>query len=65
MGDRYHLKLNCAYCGKLNPKEKPDSEMWEDDYVYYAPSSGFESFKCDFCEEENKIIEDFKAIKRS
>ena len=52
MGDRYELSLRCAYCGELN----------ED--VYYAPSSGFETFRCNRCNEINEIVMEFSAIKR-
>jgi len=43
MGDRYILSMRCPKCGKLN----------ED--VYYAPSCGFETFKCQKCGVENEI----------
>ncbi len=62
MGDRYYIKLDCAYCGKENPKSKND-RFWEDGYLYYAESSGFTTFKCDYCGRKNKIIMDFKAVK--
>jgi len=47
MGSRYTLELNCAYCGELNPE------------VYYAPTCGFLSFKCQKCKEENWINQGF------
>lgn len=59
MGDRWFLQLNCAYCGKLN---NPQNDI-EPDGVYYAPSSGATTFRCDKCNKVNKIIESFKAIK--
>ena len=52
MGDRYYLELTCAYCGK---KQNED--------VYYAPTCGFETFKCDKCMATNFITSDFKAKK--
>jgi hypothetical protein len=51
MGDRYTLTIDCAYCLDMN----------ED--VYYAPSSGIETFKCESCGKMNKIVESFKAEK--
>jgi len=49
MGTRYFLQLDCAYC------HKPNLE------VYYAPSCGFLSFKCDVCGKENWVREGFFA----
>ncbi len=43
MGDRYTLTIKCGGCGQSN----------ED--VYYAPSCGALSFKCEFCGKENWI----------
>ena len=51
MGDRYELELNCAYCERLNKD------------VYYAPSSGFEVFRCESCGKENGIYMGFHASK--
>jgi hypothetical protein len=64
MGDRYHLKLDCAYCGKENPKPV-DSDNWEDEFIYYAPSSGFTTFKCDYCGKKNGIVNPIRAVKLS
>jgi len=46
MGDRYYIKLKCAYCGKLNP---------------FAPSCGITTFDCDYCKKKNLIEVEFKA----
>ena len=51
MGDRFELELACAYCGEANE-------------VYYAPSSGYTTFKCG-CGKINNINSDFKAVKRN
>jgi len=59
MGDRYHLSLKCAYCGKWN--DTPDEMGFPP--IYYAPSCGVTTFKCVHCGKTNKIQEDFKAIK--
>ena len=48
MGDRYYLTLDCAYCGEENT-------------VYYAPSSGIETFDCAYCEAQNRIVLGFSA----
>lgn len=53
MGDRYTLQLKCAYCDELN------------DDVYYAPSCGFLSFKCQRCGNENWINQGFYVEKIS
>ena len=63
MGDRYHIKIKCAYCGKLNPKPKKNNESWMDDFIYYAESCGFTTFDCDYCGKKNKIEMNFKAVK--
>lgn len=42
MGDRYELRLRCAYCDK------------EQD-VYYAESSGFTTFICKECNKLNGL----------
>ena len=39
MGDRYILTVKCKKCGKV------------DDDVYYAPTCGFVTHKCDNCGE--------------
>ena len=51
MGDRYELIRNCIYCGKT------DYEIW------YAPTSGFITFKCEKCKKENFITSDLKVKK--
>jgi transposase-like protein len=51
MGDRYHLDLNCAYCGRPNPD------------VYYAESSGSEEFNCHACGKRNRIQISFRSRK--
>ena len=53
MGDRYTLSLPCAKCGET------DTDMW------YAPSSGFDTFKCEFCGTVNDIIIGFKSKVRN
>ncbi len=64
MGDRYYLKLKCAYCGQENPDPKKiDPEIWESEYVYYAPTCGYETFKCDFCGKDNNIKDFHCAVK--
>jgi phage FluMu protein Com len=52
MGDRYELNLKCAYCNRL-----------QDEWVYYAPTCGFITFKCDKCKKTNFIHSIFKAGK--
>jgi len=51
MGDRYELKLNCAYCGSCN------------DDVWYAPTCASDTFTCEKCKEINFITSEFKAKK--
>lgn len=51
MGDRYELILDCTYCGKQN----------ED--IWYAPTSGSMTFKCEKCGKINFIKSDLKAYK--
>ncbi len=63
MGDRWNLKLHCAFCGKLNPKQIKNPDYWEDNFIYYAPTCEVKDFKCDYCGKKNKIVEDFKAAK--
>ena len=53
MGDRYTISLNCAYCN------------FNDDDVWYAPSCGSLSFRCEKCGEENLIVLEFIAKKVS
>jgi len=60
MGDRYYLRLNCAYCGQPNPPE--DKDVF-DDGVYYAESSEITTFKCEYCKKENGISQSFIAVK--
>ena len=50
MGDRYELKLHCAYCNKLN------KEIW------YAPTCGSYTFGCGKCGKTN-FIKNFQAVK--
>ena len=49
MGDRYTLCLPCTKCGKM------DRDVW------YAPSSGFDTFKCEFCGTVNDIVMGFSS----
>ena len=51
MGDRYELVRACVYCGKV------------DDEIWYAPTSGFITFKCEKCHKENFITSDLKVKK--
>lgn len=53
MGDRFYLKLKCAYCGKQNND------------VYYAPTCCFYDFKCDdvTCNKMNFITAIFEVKK--
>lgn len=61
MGDRYFIAINCAWCKHLN---NPDnSDMGQPEGVYFAPSAGKQTFKCEHCGKENVIIQKFKAIK--
>jgi lysyl-tRNA synthetase class I len=49
MGDRYYIpEMSCKSCKKVQSEP-----------VYYAPSSGFESYKCEKCGEENFITMSF------
>ena len=50
MGDRFYLDLRCAYC-KTNNNQ-----------VYYAPTSGFDTFKCCKCMSPNFINSKMEAI---
>ena len=59
MGDRTYIKIRCAYCNHLN---NPDNDIFESG-VYYAPTSGFDTFKCERCDKINFINSDFKAVK--
>ena len=56
MGDRYRIQLKCAYCGKPN---KGEDGMG----VYYAESSNFTDFFCEFCRKKNKIVMRFESEK--
>ena len=47
MGDRYTMSLPCAECGEIN------TDVW------YAPSSGFDTFKCEHCGTVNDIVMGF------
>ena len=49
MGDRYFIQVRCE-CGYI-----------EDD-VYYAPTCGFNTFKCNYCGKTNLIISTTKNI---
>lgn len=51
MGDRYELIRDCVYCGETEKE------------VYYAPTSGFITFKCEKCKKENFITSDLKVKK--
>lgn len=62
MRDRIFIQnLKCAYCDKPN---NPDGGDFSPDGVYYAPSSGVDTFLCEYCRKENKIVESFKAVKK-
>ena len=50
MGDRYELKLACAWCGFKQE-------------VYYAESSGFTDFTCEKCGKKNGIDLGFTSWK--
>ena len=50
MGDRFVLKLKCAYCEKENE-------------AYYAESCGVTAFDCEFCKKVNEIVLKFIARK--
>jgi len=69
MGDAWYIQLNCAYCGRLNPNpEKVDDSSCTSNYlgingIYYAPSSGTETFNCWSCGKTNKIVNKFIAEK--
>ena len=56
MGGRYWIQLKCAYCGKLNNGENGMG-------VYYAESSNFTDFFCEFCKKKNKIVMNFESEK--
>ena len=51
MGDRYEISLTCPYCG------------FYDEDVYYAPSCGFLTMKCQKCGNESMIVMGFVAKK--
>ena len=51
MGSRWQLTLCCAECGTSND-------------VYFAPSSGFNGFKCNYCGEANEIALEFGARRK-
>lgn len=51
MGDRYYLRLNCAYCNHLNTE------------IYYAPTCNFYDFKCKYCGKVNFISDNFLSKK--
>ena len=44
MGDHYTISLPCMQCKVLN------TDVW------YAPSSGFDTFKCEYCGTINDIV---------
>jgi len=50
MGDRYTVSLSCAKCGEAN------TDVW------YAPSSGFDTFKCEYCGTINRITMCFTSV---
>jgi len=50
MGDRYIINLFCPYCGKENEE------------VYYAESSGFTDWRCEFCKKRFDIELRFVAM---
>ena len=52
MGDRTTIyDLKCAYCGTIQEE------------VYFAPSSGFKTHKCEKCGKSNVITETYKLEK--
>ena len=50
MGNRYTLNLSCAKYGETN------TDVW------FAPSSGFDTFKCEYCGTVNRIIMCFSSV---
>lgn len=51
MGDRITLIRDCIYCGHAN------------DDIYFAPTCGFLTFKCEKCKKENFITTDLEVKK--
>ncbi len=52
MGDRYTLKLDCAYC------------MAENEEIWYSPTSSVDVFTCHRCGKRNFVAcMPFKAMK--
>ena len=51
MGERIILIRDCIYCGKTN------------DEIYFAPTCGFFTFKCEKCKKFNFITIDLKVKK--
>ena len=49
MSARYQLRLDCAYCKKLNNE------------VHYDTIVGQDSFECEFCGKRNKIVIEFST----
>lgn len=47
MGDRWELNVACAYCNKT-----------QEELVWYAPTCGSETFKCEKCGKESFITSD-------
>lgn len=48
MGDRYYLDVTCPYCEHI--QDGAGDEMFMG--VYYAPTSGFMTHKCEKCGKE-------------
>lgn len=59
MGDRYYLELHCIYCNHLN---NPDNDFITPQGIYYAPTSGIDTFQCENCKKHNFINADLKAM---
>lgn len=61
MGDRIYLRLECAYCGKMNPEDEKNTCIY--DWTCYAESCGITTFICEYCKKENQIVENYQAVK--
>ena len=59
MGDRIYIKIDCAYCNHTN---NPDNDIYPSG-VYYAPTCGVDTFKCERCDKINFIKFNFNVIK--
>lgn len=60
MGDTYFIrKIKCAYCGKMNNFEDIDEFFRGLPYNFEFG----QNFICEYCNNKNKIIMDFTAVK--